>query len=41
MSAAAPDREGWMIAIEETDEDLVGSVLAGNRENFSVLVDRY
>ncbi len=30
-----------MIAIEETDEELVGSVLAGNRENFSVLVDRY
>jgi RNA polymerase sigma-70 factor (ECF subfamily) len=30
-----------MIAIEETDENLVGSVLAGNREAFSVLVDRY
>ncbi len=30
-----------MIAIEETDEALVGSVLAGNREIFSVLVDRY
>ena len=30
-----------MIAIEQADEELVGSVLAGNRENFAVLVDRY
>ena len=30
-----------MIAIEETDEVLVGSVLAGNRETFGALVDRY
>ncbi len=30
-----------MIAIEATDEALVGRVLAGDRESFSVLVDRY
>lgn len=30
-----------MIALEETDETLVGSVLAGNRDSFSILVDRY
>jgi len=30
-----------MVATEETDETLVGFVLAGNRETFSTLVDRY
>ena len=35
------NREESMIAIEETDEHLVVSILAGNRELFSVLVDRY
>jgi len=35
------DREEWMTTIEETDECLVGLVLAEDREAFSVLVDRY
>ncbi len=30
-----------MIAIDATDEDLVSTILAGNREQFGVLVDRY
>jgi RNA polymerase sigma-70 factor (ECF subfamily) len=34
-------REEWMTTIEETDETLVGLVLAEDREAFSVLVDRY